>query len=101
MKAQEARGGWSRGCLSLRRACSSKNGREVVMKGVGIGLGALSVAVVVAFGALAIPSAVEAGSIHLFNHPRPRADRFQNSYYGYYPTCWRRFPPGWACPLRE
>ena len=22
----------------------------------------------------------------------------RQNYYGYYPTCWRAFPPGWACP---
>ena len=32
---------------------------------------------------------------------RPQADRFQIQYYGYYPTCWRRFPEGWACPIRD
>jgi hypothetical protein len=23
--------------------------------------------------------------------------RYRADYYGYYPTCWRRFPPGWGC----
>jgi hypothetical protein len=22
----------------------------------------------------------------------------RHNYYGYFPTCWRRFPEGWACP---
>jgi hypothetical protein len=22
----------------------------------------------------------------------------RHQYYGYFPTCWRRFPPGWTCP---
>ena len=22
----------------------------------------------------------------------------RHQYFGYYPTCWRKFPPGWACP---
>lgn len=22
----------------------------------------------------------------------------RQQYFGYYPTCWRKFPPGWACP---
>lgn len=22
----------------------------------------------------------------------------RHNYYGYYPTCWRKFPEGWACP---
>jgi hypothetical protein len=28
---------------------------------------------------------------------------YREQYYGYYPTCWRRFPPGWgaACPNPE
>lgn len=27
--------------------------------------------------------------------------RYRAEYYGYYPTCWRRFPPGWGCPSPE
>lgn len=26
---------------------------------------------------------------------------YRRQYYGYYPTCWRRFPPGWGCPSPE
>lgn len=26
---------------------------------------------------------------------------YRRQYYGYYPTCWRRFPPGWGCPSSE
>jgi hypothetical protein len=26
---------------------------------------------------------------------------YRHKYYGYYPTCWRRFPPGWGCPTPE
>jgi hypothetical protein len=22
----------------------------------------------------------------------------RQQYYGYFPTCWRKFPPGWGCP---
>ena len=22
----------------------------------------------------------------------------RHQFFGYYPTCWRRFPPGWTCP---
>ncbi|MFO0960652.1 MAG: hypothetical protein U0800_24990 [Isosphaeraceae bacterium] len=22
----------------------------------------------------------------------------RQNYYGYFPTCWRKFPPGWTCP---
>lgn len=24
--------------------------------------------------------------------------QYRQDFYGYYPTCWRRFPPGWGCP---
>lgn len=26
---------------------------------------------------------------------------YRNKYYGYYPTCWRQFAPGWGCPNHE
>ena len=26
---------------------------------------------------------------------------YRSQYYGYFPTCWRRFPPGWGCPSPE
>ena len=26
---------------------------------------------------------------------------YRHQYYGYHPTCWRRFPPGWGCPSPE
>lgn len=26
---------------------------------------------------------------------------YRRQYYGYYPTCWRRFPAGWGCPGPE
>lgn len=26
---------------------------------------------------------------------------YRQQYYGYFPTCWRRFPDGWGCPSRE
>src|SRR5262245_19163709 len=25
----------------------------------------------------------------------------RQQYYGYFPTCWRPFPPGWGCPSPE
>lgn len=28
----------------------------------------------------------------------PRYQHIRESYYGHFPTCWRRFPPGWGCP---
>ena len=26
---------------------------------------------------------------------------YKHQYYGYYPTCWRKFPDGWGCPNSE
>jgi hypothetical protein len=26
---------------------------------------------------------------------------YRHQYWGYFPTCWRRFPPGWGCPNCE
>jgi hypothetical protein len=26
---------------------------------------------------------------------------YKYQYFGYHPTCWRRFPDGWGCPSRE
>jgi hypothetical protein len=26
---------------------------------------------------------------------------YKHQYFGYHPTCWRTFPPGWGCPSRE
>ena len=26
---------------------------------------------------------------------------YRHQYFGYYPTCWRAFPPGWGCPSPE
>lgn len=26
---------------------------------------------------------------------------YRNEYYGYHPTCWRKFPTGWGCPSPE
>lgn len=31
----------------------------------------------------------------------PRYRIIREQYFGYYPTCWRRFPPGWGCPSPE
>jgi hypothetical protein len=31
------------------------------------------------------------------NEP-PFYGHVRREYYGYYPTCWRKFPDGWACP---
>ncbi len=26
---------------------------------------------------------------------------YKQQYFGYHPTCWRKFPEGWGCPSRE
>ncbi len=26
---------------------------------------------------------------------------YRQKYYGYFPTCWRAYPPGWGCPSPE
>jgi hypothetical protein len=26
---------------------------------------------------------------------------YRHQYWGYFPTCWRTFPPGWGCPSSE
>jgi hypothetical protein len=31
----------------------------------------------------------------------PTFGLYRQEYYGYFPTCWRRFPPGWGCPSPE
>lgn len=34
-------------------------------------------------------------------HENPAYPMIRQQYWGYYPTCWRRFPPGWGCPSAE
>jgi hypothetical protein len=31
----------------------------------------------------------------------PIYSQYRRQYFGYFPTCWRRFPPGWGCPTPE
>ena len=31
----------------------------------------------------------------------PQYRMIRQEYWGYYPTCWRKFPPGWGCPSPE
>src|SRR3954469_2486152 len=31
----------------------------------------------------------------------PAYRQIRQEYWGYYPTCWRKFPPGWGCPSPE
>jgi hypothetical protein len=31
----------------------------------------------------------------------PQYKVIRQEYWGYYPTCWRKFPPGWGCPSPE
>src|SRR5262245_23754476 len=35
------------------------------------------------------------------SHEAPIYSLYRQQYYGYFPTCWRRFPPGWGCPSPE
>src|SRR4051794_38299579 len=63
---------------------------------------------------LGVPMLAEAQQGGLFplapSHRRPRVPcemedpvygLYRNEYYGYHPTCWRRFPAGWGCPTPE
>jgi hypothetical protein len=34
-------------------------------------------------------------------HELPVFRIYRHEFYGYHPTCWRRFPPGWGCPSPE
>lgn len=61
-------------------------------------------------GVLVLPSLVSAQANSLFpdiyikrkrpccTNEDPRHQHIREQYFGYYPTCWRRFPPGWGCP---
>ncbi len=67
-------------------------------------------ALVVALGA---PALVEAQQSGLFPNAPIRRERvpcphedpvyrlYRHEYFGYHPTCWRRFPEGWGCPSPE
>lgn len=35
------------------------------------------------------------------SHENPQFKMIRQEYWGYYPTCWRRFPAGWGCPSPE
>src|SRR5436305_2490772 len=35
------------------------------------------------------------------DHEAPVFQLYRHEYFGYHPTCWRRFPPGWGCPNPE
>jgi hypothetical protein len=62
---------------------------------------------------LGVPVAAEAQQMGLFplapirrqRPPCPHEDPvyrlYRQEYFGYHPTCWRRFPPGWGCPSPE
>jgi hypothetical protein len=32
------------------------------------------------------------------DHEPPFYSHVRQNYFGYYPTCWRKFPEGWGCP---
>lgn len=35
------------------------------------------------------------------NQENPVYGLYRHEYFGYHPTCWRRFPAGWGCPSPE
>jgi hypothetical protein len=35
------------------------------------------------------------------SHENPQYKMIRQEYWGYYPTCWRKFPAGWGCPSPE
>ncbi len=56
---------------------------------------------------LGLPAAVEAQLFPNLPIKRKKQDcaneppyygQVRHDYFGYYPTCWRKFPEGWACP---
>ncbi len=78
----------------------------VVMRRMAAALGGLTVL-------LAIPSFASAQANALFpdiyikrQRPcagleDPRYPYIRENYFGYFPTCWRRFPEGWGCPSAD
>lgn len=62
---------------------------------------------------LGVPALVEAQQSGLFPNAPIRRERvpcphedpvyrlYRHEYFGYHPTCWRRFPEGWGCPSPE
>jgi hypothetical protein len=65
---------------------------------------------VVVLGAPALVEAQQSGlfpnaSIRRERVPCPHEDPvyrlYRHEYFGYHPTCWRRFPAGWGCPSPE
>ena len=67
-------------------------------------------ALVVVFGAPALVEAQQSGlfpnaPINRERVPCPHEDPvyrlYRHQYFGYHPTCWRRFPEGWGCPSPE
>jgi hypothetical protein len=63
---------------------------------------ALAMALVVGLPALAQAQLFPNMWIQRERTPCPNEPPFyahiRHNYYGYYPTCWRKFPEGWACP---
>jgi hypothetical protein len=62
---------------------------------------------------LGLPTLADAQTTELFPFARLNRKRvpcemedpvykmYRQQYYGYHPTCWRRFPTGWGCPSPE
>ncbi len=63
---------------------------------------ALALLLVVALPALAQAQLFPNMWIQRERTPCPNEPAFyahvRHNYYGYFPTCWRKFPEGWACP---
>ena len=67
-------------------------------------------AIAVVLGAPAWASAQQSGMFPLAPIQRERVPcpledpvygLYRHEYFGYHPTCWRRFPAGWGCPTPE
>ena len=73
--------------------------------GMSWALGCLIVLAVPAFAQAQQMGLFPLGGIQRKRTPCANEDPIYRSirqeYYGYYPTCWRRFPSGWGCPSPE
>ncbi len=64
--------------------------KALIFRAIGLGLG---LAMIVAAGCRS-----HCGSAHMHRLPSTCVGYPETMYYGYYPTCWRRWPEGWGCP---
>lgn len=75
--------------------------------------GAHALTLVVLTAAVSLSGRVEAQQTGLFPLAPIRRQRvpcdqedptykiYKHQYFGYHPTCWRTFPPGWGCPSEQ